>query len=68
MMEPAGATMSTFTFRSQDGAITASVRMDPGGDVFIQMKPHRNYTEAEMYALLDSMGFEETLKPLREEL
>ena len=68
MQEPARASLGTYTFRSHDGNITASVQMGPGGDVFIRMKPHNNYTEKEMYALLGSMGFEETLAPLWEEL
>ena len=68
MKETERPALSTYTFRSHDGKVTASVQMSPGGDVFIQMRPHDACTESEMYALLASMGFEESLEPLRKEL
>ncbi len=57
---------STYTFESNDKTIVASVQMDSSGDIFIQMKPQRRYSEDEMYTLLSELGFHETLDPFKE--
>ena len=61
----AGEGRSMYTFRLPDPLVTASVQREASGDLFIQMKPHASCSEADMYRLMEKMGFEEALPPLK---
>jgi hypothetical protein len=61
----AGKGRSMYTFRLTEPQVTASVQREASGDLFIQMKPHAPCSEADMYRLMERMGFEEALPPLK---